>query len=80
VELAEVLALDFDDAEGTPRLKPDWGWEGQKLALLSACSGLIEIVQAGDSLVVQFSHSSVKEFFDLASFRDCEWKGLELSY
>ncbi|KAN0126398.1 hypothetical protein V8E52_000038, partial [Russula decolorans] len=23
-ELAEVLAVDFDDAEGIPRLKPDW--------------------------------------------------------
>jgi len=24
-ELAEVLAVDFDDAEGIPRLKPDGG-------------------------------------------------------
>jgi ankyrin repeat protein len=61
-ELAEVLAVDFDDAEGIPRLKPDWQWEEQELALLSACSSLIAIVQAGDSLVVQFSHFSVKEF------------------
>jgi ankyrin repeat protein len=61
-ELAEVLAVDFDDAEGIPRLKPDWRWEEQELALLSACSSLIVIVQAGDSRVVQFSHFSVKEF------------------
>ena len=61
-ELAEVLAVDFDDAEGIPRLKPDWRWEEQELALLSACSSLIAIVQAGDSRVVQFSHFSVKEF------------------
>ena len=61
-ELAEVLAVDFDDAEGIPRSKPDWQWEEQELALLSACSSLIAIVQAGDSRVVQFSHFSVKEF------------------
>jgi ankyrin repeat protein len=61
-ELAEVLAVDFDDAEGIPRLKRDWRWEEQELALLSACSSLIAIVQAGDSRVVQFSHFSVKEF------------------
>jgi hypothetical protein len=47
-ELAEVLTVDFDDAEGIPRLKPDWRWEDQELALLSACSSLIAIVEAGD--------------------------------
>ena len=26
-ELAEVLAVDFDDAEGIPRLNPNWRWE-----------------------------------------------------
>jgi hypothetical protein len=61
-ELAEVLTVDFDDVGGIPRLKPDWRWEDQELALLSACSSLIAIVQAGDSRVVQFSHFSVKEF------------------
>ena len=61
-ELAEVLAVDFDDADGIPRLKPDWRWEEQEMALLSACSSLIAIVQAGRSRVVQFSHFSVKEF------------------
>ena len=61
-ELAGVLAVDFDDVEGIPRLKPDWRWEDQELALLSACSSLIAIVEAGDSRVVQFSHFSVKEF------------------
>ena len=61
-ELAEVLAVDFDDAEGIPRLKPDWRWEEQELALLSACSSLITIVEADDLRVVQFSHFSVKEF------------------
>ena len=61
-ELAEVLAVDFDDAEEIPRLNPDWRCEDQELALLSACSSLISIVKAGDSRVVQFSHFSVKEF------------------
>jgi ankyrin repeat protein len=68
-ELAEVLAVDFDDAEGIPRLKPDWLWEEQELALLSACSSLISIVEGSDDYgyysrarFVQFSHFSVKEF------------------
>jgi len=61
-ELAEILAVDFDDAEGIPRSKPDWRWEEEEFALLSACSSLIEIVQASGSRVVQFSHFSVKEF------------------
>jgi ankyrin repeat protein len=72
-ELAEVLAVDFDDAEGIPRLNSDWRWEDQELALLTACSSLIAIVGVGhsdseaetdndDSRIVQFSHFSVKEF------------------
>jgi hypothetical protein len=28
-ELAEVLAVDFDDAEGIPRLNPGWRLEDQ---------------------------------------------------
>ena len=47
-ELAEVLAVDFDDAEGIPRLNPDWRWEDQEQGLLIACSSLIAIVEAGD--------------------------------
>ena len=66
-ELAEVLAVDFDDAEGMPKLKPDWRWEDQEQALLIACSSLISIIETGDLRVVQFSHFSVKEF--LTSFR-----------
>ena len=61
-ELAEVLAVDFDDAEGIPKLKPDWRWEDQEQALLIACSSLISIVETGYSRVVQFSHFSVKEY------------------
>ena len=61
-ELAEVLAIDFNDEGGVPKLNPRWRWEDQEQALLSSCSSLITIVKAGKSRVVQFSHSSVKEF------------------
>jgi ankyrin repeat protein len=61
-ELAEVLAVDFGDAEGIPKLKLNWRWEDQEQALLTSCSGLIAIVDTGRSRVVQFSHFSVKEY------------------
>ena len=60
-ELAEVLAVDFDD-EGIPKLKLNWRWEDQEQALLSSCSSLIAIVESDESRIVQFSHFSVKEF------------------
>ncbi len=47
-ELAEVLAVDFEDTEGIPRLNPDWWWEDQEQAILIACSSLIAIVEPGD--------------------------------
>src|SRR6266576_2876250 len=65
-ELAEVLAVDFDDVGGIPKLKPDWRWEDQEQALFTSCSSLIAIVDAGDSRVVQFSHFSVKEYLTSA--------------
>ncbi|KAI0263890.1 hypothetical protein BGY98DRAFT_940126 [Russula aff. rugulosa BPL654] len=61
-ELAEVLAIDFNDAEGVPKLNPSWRWEDQERALLTSCSSLIAIVDTGVSRVVQFSHFSVKEY------------------
>ena len=60
-ELAEVLAFDFN-AEGIPTLNPNWRWEDQEEAVMSACSSLVTIVDDGDSPIVQFSHFSVKEF------------------
>ena len=66
-ELAEVLAVDFDDAEEIPKLNPNWRWEDEEQALLTSCSSLIAIVETGHSRDVQFSHFSVKEF--LASTR-----------
>ena len=61
-ELAEVLAVDFEDAEWAPKLKAGWCWEDQEQALLSSCSSLIPIVDGDGSRVVRFSHVSVKEF------------------
>ena len=62
-ELAEILALDFEEAEGaTPKLNSDWRWEDRQRAVLSTCSSLITLVDDGDSHVIQFSHFSVKEF------------------
>ena len=61
-ELAEVLAVDYGDEEGIPKLNPNWRWEDQEQALLTPCSSLIAIVESEDSWVVQFSHFSVKEY------------------
>ena len=62
-ELAELLAFDFDVAEGEmPKLKPNWRWEDHEQAILSTCSSLVTVVPNGRSPVVQFSHFSVKEF------------------
>ena len=47
-ELAEVLAVDFDDGEGIPKLNPEWRWEDHEQALLSSCSSLITIVDDND--------------------------------
>src|SRR5712672_769518 len=60
-ELAEVLAIDFDDPSGIAKLKPSWRWEDEEQALLSSCSSLITILRRNDdSRVIQFSHLSVK--------------------
>jgi hypothetical protein len=64
-ELAEVLAFDLDAAEGEiPKLHPEWRWEDQEVAVLSACSSLISVVTVpwNNSRVIQFSHFSVKEY------------------
>ena len=61
-ELAEVLAVDFDNADANPKLNPKWRWEDEEQALLTSCSSLIAIVESGFSRVVQFSHFSVREF------------------
>ena len=62
-ELAEIVALDFDGAEGaTPQLNEGWQSEDRQRDVLSTCSSLITLVGSGRSRVIQFSHFSVKEF------------------
>ena len=61
-ELAEVLAVDFDDEEGIPKLKPDRRWEDEEQGIMTSCSSLISIVDSGHSRIVMFSHFSVKDF------------------
>src|SRR6266404_1653143 len=73
-ELAEILALDFDGADGaTPELKEDWRLEDQQRAVLSTCSSLITVIDDHGSRLIQFSHFSVKEF--LTSDRLAKFKG-----
>lgn len=60
-ELAEIVALNFEEAEGDiPKFDQDWRFQDQDL--LITCSSLIAIVKSWHSRVVQFSHFSVKEF------------------
>ena len=60
-ELADFLAFDLE-AEGSPIFRADWRSEDAKDTVLSTCSTLVSIVDAGGSPVVQFSHFSVKEY------------------
>ena len=60
-ELAAVLAFDFSKG-GLPKLNEDWCWEDRGEAALSACSQLVSVINNNGTRVVQFSHSSVKEF------------------
>jgi ankyrin repeat protein len=68
-ELAEILALNFDDAKhGIPALNKDWRWDDERQCVLATCSSLIVVVDSFDhdlgkaTRVVQFAHFSVKEF------------------
>ena len=77
-ELAEVLAVDFDDADGMPKLNPKWRWEDEEQALLASCSSLIVVVGSGKSRALEFSHFSVREF--LTSTRLATSSGDALRY
>ena len=60
-----MLAFDPNWAEeGVPTFHPEWRWENQEQAVLSACSSLIAIVDVDSdySRVIQFAHFSVKEY------------------
>ena len=60
-EPAEFLAFDFK-AGPIPKFREDWRVEDPREAVLSTCSTLLAVVEVDDSLVMQFSHFSVKEF------------------
>ena len=60
-ELADLLAFDFE-AGSIPEFYEDWRLEDPADAVLSTCSTLVAIVNDQGSLVIQFSHFSVKEF------------------
>ena len=63
-ELAEIPAVRFE-AGALPQFNPSWRLGNAEEAVLSACSSLVTIVNVGGSQIVQFSHSSVKEFLTL---------------
>ena len=82
-ELAEVLVVDFDKADGaTPKIYEHWRRDDPEKAVPFSCSSLIMVVDTGHSRVVQFSHFSVKEFLTsdrLASSRgDICWAHIAL--
>ena len=60
-ELADLLAFDFE-AGSIPKFDEDCRLEDPVDAVLSTCSTLLAIVTDQGSLIVQFSHFSVKEF------------------
>jgi len=60
-ELAEILAVQFDEAE-SPTFNADWRPENAEETVLSVCSSLIAVVERGGQQIVQFSHFSVKEY------------------
>ena len=64
-ELAEFLAFDFKEGQ-TPKFHKGWRLPDPVEAILSTCSSLITVVKANGSLVVQFSHFSVREFLTSA--------------
>jgi ankyrin repeat protein len=60
-ELAEFLAFDFK-AGRIPEFHEDRRLEDPANQLLSTCSSLVSVVNVEGFPVIQFSHSSVKEF------------------
>ena len=60
-ELAALLAFDFK-AGPIPQFRENWCLEDPLHTVLSTCSSLLAIVNINGSQVIQFSHSSVKDF------------------
>lgn len=68
-ELADLLALDFK-AGPMPTFHEDLCTKESLDALVSNCSSLLDIVDTGDSSVIQFSHYSVKEYLTSTSLAE----------
>jgi len=72
-ELAEILAFDFKSG-AIPKFHKDWRLNNPVQAVLSACSTLISVVNVetslGSSRVVQFAHSTVREFLTSSRFAE----------
>jgi Ankyrin repeats (3 copies)/Ankyrin repeats (many copies) len=68
-ELAEILAFDFE-AGPIPKFHGEWRLKNPVEAVLSTCPSLLSLVNADDSPVIQFTHSSVKEFLMSVRFAE----------
>src|SRR6267142_2815749 len=70
-EVAEVFSINIDEeATGIPEFNARWREKDPELAVLSACSSLIAVVEAYGEQVVQFSHFSVQEYLTSDRLRD----------
>ena len=62
-ELVGFLAFDFNsEAALAPKFQEDWRSEDPVEAVVSTCSGLLAVVAADGSPIIQFARSSVKEY------------------
>ena len=70
-ELVDVLALVVDEG-GIPGISSRPRWTDHEAAVLSTCSSLVSVIIQDGSQVVQFCHTSVKEFLmsDRLSFTE----------
>jgi hypothetical protein len=68
-ELADILAFDFKAGQ-IPKYHEDWRVENSVKAVISTCSTLLSIIKIENSQVIQFAHSSVKEFLTSARFAE----------
>jgi hypothetical protein len=60
-ELAEFLAFKYETGGGLT-FDGDWRPENPRDIVLSTCSSLVAVINVDGSLVIQFSHFSVKEY------------------
>jgi len=68
-ELAEIFAFDFNTAP-IPKFYEDRRLKDPLDAVLSTCSPLLALVNVDDTLIIKFSHFSVKQFLTSARFAE----------